>query len=196
MAPSLGVPSTPPLTPTSTASNNALISPPRPQSTASAQAARAGATSPTPLSRYSFSPSLQYPLVRASSTVHSRTTSMHLPSHRAMTPSARSGTPAISTSRSSGSESTTTKPRRLSLSVPPPPKMIRSSSSSDEKEREKQRAPQQIKRWIPFNEDADTQTSATATPDRSHSQTPARFRATATPLPPSRAKTPFSVHSP
>ncbi|OCH90211.1 hypothetical protein OBBRIDRAFT_812826 [Obba rivulosa] len=201
MAPPLGAPSSPPPTPISTASNSALISPPRPQSTASAQAARASATSPTPLSRSSFSSTFNAPITRASSAMHQRTTSMHLPSHRSMTPSVRSGTPAISTTRSSGSDSVPPVPplpgkaRRLSLSVPPPHKMIRSGSSSDEKEREKQekyeRHVQLIKRWMPSIE-----AQAAGTPDRAQSQTPARFRTTTPAIPLSRTKTPFSAHSP
>ncbi|EMD36462.1 hypothetical protein CERSUDRAFT_115479 [Gelatoporia subvermispora B] len=194
VAPSSGAPSSPPLTPISTASNSALISPPRPQSTASAQAARAGAVSPTPPSRSSFSSILHAPITRASSVVHQRTSSMHVPSHRSMTPSIRSGTPAISTTRSYGSESVPPVPsvpgktRRLSLSVPPPSKMIRSGSSSDEKEKREK----PIKRWLPSVDSSE----AVRTPDRALSQTPAsRFRPT-TPAMPPRTKTPFSSHSP
>ncbi|KAI9063668.1 hypothetical protein FKP32DRAFT_693419 [Trametes sanguinea] len=201
VAPSLGVPATPP--PTTTPSG--LTSPPRPSTTTGS---RSGATSPTSPTRTSYAPSFTSPLARPAHPVHSRTTSLHVSNHRSMTPSVRSGTPAVSGADIARPATIPPKPRRMSMSTPTPTKMTRSSFSSDEKEKERQRSDdkqrekderrvQLIQRWIP-SIDALSRSPPTGRPEKFESSlsTPAVSRAMHPSMVPSRYKTPLSTHSP
>ncbi|KAI0325124.1 hypothetical protein GY45DRAFT_1261469 [Cubamyces sp. BRFM 1775] len=204
VAPSLGVPATPP--PNSVPSG--MISPPRPQSVSTTSGSRSGATSPTSPTRTSYAPSFQSPLARPAIPIHSRTTSLHVSGHRSMTPSVRSGTPAVSGADIARPATIPPKPRRMSMSTPTPTKMTRSSSSSDEKEKERQRGDdkqrekderrvQLIQRWIP-SIDAMSRSPPTGRPEKFEPSLP-HSNASRTLHPsmvPSRYKTPLSTHSP
>ncbi|KAI0746742.1 hypothetical protein C8Q80DRAFT_1121487 [Daedaleopsis nitida] len=191
VAPSLGVPSTPPPSAVPSTLSSGLVTPPRPQSVSSASAgSRSGATSPTSPTRTSYTPSFPSSLGRPPPSLHARTTSLYT-GQRSMTPSLRSGTPVT---------------RRMSVSTPTPTKMSRSSSSSDEKERlrvdDKQREKderrvQLIQRWIP-SVDAMSRSPPTGRPERFDSSTPsAASRPHASMVPPIlRYKTPLSNASP
>ncbi|KAI0635135.1 hypothetical protein C8Q77DRAFT_1055030 [Trametes polyzona] len=202
VAPSLGVPATPP----PNSSPSGMVSPPRPQSVSTMSGSRSGATSPTSPTRTSYTPSFQSPLARPALPMHSRTTSLHV-GHRSMTPSVRSGTPAVSGADIARPATIPPKTRRMSVSTPTPTKMTRSSSSSDEKEKERQRSDdrqrekdekrvQLIQRWIPST-DAFSRSPPTGRPEKFES---ALASATTRPLHPSmvpsRYKTPLSTHSP
>lgn len=199
VAPSLGVPLTPPPSAASLTLNPGLVTPPRPQSVSTASAgSRSGATSPTSPTRTSYTPSFPSPLVRPPTSLHSRTISMHA-GQRSMTPSVRSGTPIVSGADIARPATIPPKPRRMSISsTPTPTKMSRSSSSSDEKEklrvddrqREKDaRRIQLIQRWIP-SADALSRSPPTGRPE---TFIPVSSGA---PRPPMRYKTPLSNASP
>ncbi|KAI0360707.1 hypothetical protein OH77DRAFT_1392572 [Trametes cingulata] len=204
VAPSLGVPATPP--PNSAPSG--MISPPRPQSVSTTSGSRSGATSPTSPSRTSYAPSFQSPLARPALPMHSRTTSLHVAGQRSMTPSVRSGTPAVSGADIARPATIPPKPRRMSMSTPTPTKMTRSSSSSDEKEKERQRGDdkqrekderrvQLIQRWIP-SIDAISRSPPTGRPEKFDTSlsSSAASRPVHPSMVPSRYKTPLSTHSP
>ncbi|KAH9849390.1 hypothetical protein C2E23DRAFT_389653 [Lenzites betulinus] len=202
VAPSLGVPSTPP--PSSTPSG--MVSPPRPQSVSTMSGSRSGATSPTSPTRTSYTPSFQSPLARPALPIHSRTTSLHVSPHRSMTPSVRSGTPLVSGADIARPATIPPKSRRMSMSTPTPTKMNRSSSSSDEKEKERQRSDdtlreknerrvQLIQRWIPST-DAFSRSPPTGRPEKFESALASAGRAVHPSMVPSRYKTPLSTHSP
>ena len=207
VAPSLGVPATPPPSAGPTMQHSGLVTPPRPQSVSTASAgSRSGATSPISPTRTSYTPSFQSPLVRPPPSLHSRTTSLHV-GQRSMTPSVRSGTPVVSGADIARPSTIPPKPRRMSMSsTPTPTKMSRSSSSWDEKERmrvdDKQREKderrvQLIQRWIP-SVDALSRSPPTGRPDKFESSIPISSTAAPRPQMPHilRYKTPLSNASP
>ncbi|KAI0777658.1 hypothetical protein BD413DRAFT_466872 [Trametes elegans] len=201
VAPSLGVPATPP----PNTSPSGLTSPTRPQSVSTMSGSRSGATSPTSPTRTSYASSFQSPLARPALPMHSRTASLHT-SHRSMTPSVRSGTPAVSGADIARPATIPPKLRRMSMSTPTPTKMTRTSSSSDEKEKERlrvddkqrekdERRVQLIQRWIPS---IDALSRSPPTGGRLDGSRPASTapRMVHSSMVPSRYKTPLSTHSP
>ncbi len=225
VAPSLGVPSTPPSKSFASLQNGALLSPPRPQSTTTSSTSdpRSRATSPTSPTPYSHA-NVHSPLASRvgmlSNTSHARSASAQLPatalrSHtpatapRSHTPAARTGTPA-----SPGRPEL--KTRRMSVSTPSPLKMARSTSSGStsdviliQKERDSEREKdrdvkrvQLIQRWMPNLESASPPTGRfnsyfhNPSPPTTIPRSRTISAASAALHPPLRHKTPLSANSP